>query len=115
MVALAQDPVSAYLADLMALVSRASPEPLTTTRRPSGVYQVQAVSVRRPLATFTRDADAALFVTAVSDLRALAAAVAELLARHHGDGRGRCVGCAQRTPCRTRRLITCELTPRATA
>jgi hypothetical protein len=115
MVTLEQDLVSVYLGDLLTLVSRASHEPLTMTKERAGVCQVRTGSVRRPLATFTRYGDAALFVTAVTDLRALATAVAELLAMHHGDDRGLCVDCAQRSPCQTRRLINAELAPRATA
>ncbi len=36
-------------------------------------------------------------------------------AGHRDDGRGRCVSCGQRTPCRTHRIIASELTPRARA
>src|SRR2546430_2220207 len=97
----ASDPVGSYLADLMRLIVRASPGPLTAIRRPSGAYQIRTRSIRRPLATFARGADADLYVTAAADLRALAGTVAELLAGHRDDGRGQCVACGQHSPCRT--------------
>lgn len=109
-----RNPVGAYLTDLMALVVRASPGPLTVTRRPSGSYQVRSSSPRRrPLATFARRPDAELFVRAVSAVRALAVASAELLDGHRDDGTGRCARCREQAPCWTRRTLDSELVPRA--
>lgn len=108
------DPVGAYLAELMTTVVRATPGPLTTARR-GGSYLVSSTAVRRPLGVFARPADAALFARAVVDLRSMAGVVAELLAGHHDDGRGRCTACGQRSLCWTRRIIDSELLPRASA
>jgi hypothetical protein len=104
--------VGAYLASLMDRVVAASPGPLTTTQRRSGAYEVGAVSVRRPVATFSRRGDAALFVAAQADLRALGGAVNELVAAHRGDSGGRCACCGESQPCTTLRIIAAELAPR---
>jgi hypothetical protein len=109
-----RDPVGAYLADLMAHVLRASPGPLTTSPRRGSSFQVTSASVSRPVATFGRQADAQLYARAVPDLRALASVVAELVAGHHDDGKGRCASCGESAPCRVRHIIDAELAPRAT-
>jgi hypothetical protein len=114
MVALASAPVGAYLAELMTCLRQASPGPLRTSRRPSGSVQVTAASGRRrPVATFTKAGDAAVFVRAVADLRALTGAVCEVLAGHHDAGDHCCSACRQTMPCATVRVITAELGPLA--
>jgi hypothetical protein len=115
MVALPAAPVGAYLAELMTCLRQASPGPMRTSRRASGSIQVTwaAGQRRRPVATFAKAGDAAVFVRAVADLRALTGAVSEVLAHHHDGGDNRCAACQQSLPCTTVRVITTELQPRA--
>lgn len=111
-----RDPaIGDYLAGLMTLVLRASPGPFAIRRTAGSEYAVTAADGGRSIATFTREADAQLFAQLLPDLRALAAAAAEVLSLHRDDGRGLCVQEGQPAPCTTRRTIMTQLAPRAAA
>lgn len=106
--------VWAYLASLMRTLLRVSPGPFATRRIRGGWHEVSAGG-RDAVARFTRPPDAALFVRAVADLRAVTAALLEVLTLHLDDGAGSCRQDGQQVPCTTRRAITDQLGPRITA
>lgn len=106
--------VGDYLAELMRMLLRVSSGPLTVRRVPGSWHEVAAVG-SAPVAKFTRQADAALFVRVVGDLRAETAALVEVLTQHRDDGSGSCGQDGQPVPCTTRRLVLAQLKPRAVA
>lgn len=107
------DAVGDYLADLMALVVRATPGPFTITRGTDGRWNVASTYGGQQLAGVAREADAKLIARALPAVRSLASATAEVLALHHDDGDGGCTECGQPMDCRTRRAVSNELAPRA--
>ena len=105
--------VGGYLADLARLTARGSAGPFRLGRADDGGHTVTAAGGRRPLAIFARRADAEFFVRALSDLRALAAALVETLGLHRDGGGGVCAQDGQEVPCSTRRVIVAQLPLRA--
>lgn len=105
--------IGGYLAGLMKLVLRASPSPLVIRQQRRGGYAVEAASGGAPVARFTREPDAELFIRALGDLRAQSAALVEVLGQHQDGGTGVCRQDSQPVPCTTRRILAAELGPRA--
>lgn len=105
--------VGGYLADLARLTARGSAGPFRLSQVDDGGHAVTAAGGRRPLAIFARQADAEFFVRALSDLRAMAAALVETLGLHRDTGGGVCAQDGQQVPCLTRRVIIAQLPPLA--
>jgi hypothetical protein len=93
------------LAALMERVVRASAGPFMVVQTASRRHTVTAGPGGRMVASFTRAADAQLFVRSVPALRELVGAVSEVLGYHLDDGTGRCAECATPYRCRTRRTL----------
>lgn len=105
--------VGGYLADLARLTARGSAGPFRLGRADDGGHTVTPTEGRRPLAIFARRPDAELFVRALPDLRAMAAALVETLGLHRDAGGGVCAQDGQQVPCLTRRVLIAQLPPRA--
>lgn len=104
--------VGRYLDDLMAMVARASPGLLSVGRTPDRRYAL-TTTTGQLVAVVNRRSDADVFARDRLDLRALVAAVAEVIGRHHDDGTGRCDQDRQPMPCVTRRDLDLQLAARA--
>lgn len=105
------DGVGRYLEDLMALVARATPGLLVVERTADRRYTLSTASGRL-VAVVNRRSDAAVFARDRLDLRALVTGVAEVLARHHDRGDGRCAHDGEPVPCTTRQDLTMQLKQR---
>ena len=100
--------VGRYLEDLMAVVARATPGPLSVARGSDGRYTLRSSS-GAVVAVVHRAADAAVFARDRVDLRALVTALAEVMGRHRDDGAGRCVEDGQPLACLTLRELELQL------
>ena len=90
---------------LMRMVLNSSPGPFTVVRTAARRHRVTAGPTSRFVASFTRPADADLFVSIGPALRNLVVAMSEIRGYHRDDGHSRCVECGDIHPCRTRRML----------
>ena len=93
------------LDSLMTMVLRSSPGPFTVVRTAARRHRVTTGPSSRFVASFTRPADADLFVCTGPALRSLVVAVSEVRGYHRDDGDARCTECGDGYPCRTRRML----------
>jgi hypothetical protein len=93
------------LGRLMRMVLHSSPGPFTVVRTAARRHRVTAGPSSRFVASFTRPADADLFITIGPALRNLVVAVSEIRGYHRDDGRAHCAECGDNHPCRTRRML----------
>lgn len=99
------------LTRLIHLLSRVSPGPLNITQRAGRRWHVTTPGGHLVASFVNREADADLFARAGCGIRALATALAEILAKHADDGTGRCSQCQQVVPCTTVSIAETELAP----
>ena len=99
------------LTRLVHLLTRVSPGPLDITQRSGRRWHVTTPGGHLVASFVNREADAALFARAGCGIRALATALAEILAKHADDGTGRCEQCQQVMPCTTVSIAEAELAP----
>jgi hypothetical protein len=107
-----EDQIGRYLGELMALVARATPGAFSVERTTDRRYALTTENGRL-VAVVNRRSDADLFARDRLDLRALVSGVAEVLSRHHPDGRGKCAQDGELMPCTTRRDLGLQLGQRA--
>jgi hypothetical protein len=93
------------LGRLMRMVLYSSPGPFTIVRTAARRHRVTAGPRSRFVASFTRPADADLFISIGPALRNLVMAVSEIRGYHRDDGHARCAECGDNHPCRTRRML----------
>jgi hypothetical protein len=98
----------------MALVARATPGLLVVRRTGDRRYALSTAH-GRPVAVVNRRSDAEVFARDRLDLRALVTGAAEVLARHHDNGHGRCAQDGEPVPCTTRQDLSMQLEQRAAA
>lgn len=90
---------------LMRMVLRSSPGPFTVVRTAARRHRVTSGPGSQFIASFTRSADADLFISAGPALRSLVVAASEVRGYHRDDGDARCTECGDGFPCRTRRML----------